>query len=552
MLFDATDFAEGHELRADIVIIGAGAAGITMALALAESAHSVLILESGGLEEEPETQNLYAGSVVDPRMHGQPDRYRQRRLGGTTTIWGGRCMPFDGVDFEVRDYVPNSGWPITYNDLGPYYPQANSICEAGAFAYTTEAAFGRDWPVVEGFASEDFSTHRLERFSCPTNFASRYLHKLRTSRNVQLVLHANLTQITLNEGGTRVDAVSLTTLSGRRISARAGRYVLATGGIETPRILLANRERHPNGIGNGSDVVGRYYMCHVAGTIGAIQFTCPTSAVFRGYRMSPDGVYCRQRFALEEAAQRREGIGNFIARLHHPRITDPAHRSAILSLLYLSKPLIPYEYRQRLHGTDDGSMLDWMRHCRNVFAGPLEASGFAWHMLRDRMLAERKFPSIIINSKANLYSIDFHAEQYPSADSRIFLDKEVDALGVPRVKIDWRYTPADVRTVARSLEILAADFAASGVGRVEYEPALVETEMTRYGAYGGHHIGTTRMGGDQRSSVVDANCRLHEVENLYIAGSAVFPTSSQANPTLTIVALALRLSEHLNGLDCSA
>jgi len=538
-------------LRTDIVIIGAGAAGITMALALAESAHSVLILESGGLEEEPETQNLYAGSVVDARMHGQPDRYRQRRLGGTTTIWGGRCMPFDSVDFEVRDYVPNSGWPISYADLAPYYPRANSICEAGAFAYTTEAAFGQDLPIVKGFASPDFSTHRLERFSCPTNFASRYLHKLKTSRNVQLLLHANLTRIALDEGGTRVTGVSLTTLNGRRINARAGRYVLATGGLETPRILLANRERHPTGIGNGSDVVGRYYMCHVAGTIGAIQFTRATNAVFRGYRMSPDGVYCRQRFALEETAQRREGIGNFIARLHHPRITDPAHRSAILSLLFLSKPLIPYEYRQRLVGASGGSMLDWMRHCRNVLAGPLEASGFAWHMVRDRMLAERKFPSIIINSKANLYSIDFHAEQYPYADSRVSLNDEVDALGIPRIKIDWRYTPADVRTVARSLEILGRDFAASGVGRVDYDPALVETEMTRYGAYGGHHIGTARMGADPRSSVVDANCRLHDVENLYIAGSAVFPTSSQANPTLTIVALALRLSEHLNGLDCS-
>jgi choline dehydrogenase-like flavoprotein len=335
------------------------------------------------------------------------------------------------------------------------------------------------------------------------------------------------------------------------MNARGGRYVLAAGGLETPRILLANRERHPAGIGNGRDVVGRYYMCHVAGTIGAIQFTRPTSEVFRGYRMSPDGVYCRQRFALEEAAQRREGIGNFIARLHHPRITDPAHRSAILSLLYLSKPLIPYEYRQRLHGASGGSVPDWMRHCRNVLAGPLEASGFAWHMLRDRRLAERKFPSIIINSKANLYSIDFHAEQYPCADSRISLDDRADALGVPRIKIDWRYTPGDVRTVARSLEMLARDFAASGVGRVDYDPALVETEMTRYGAYGGHHIGTARMGTDRRSSVVDANCRLHDVENLYIAGSAVFPTSSQANPTLSIVALALRLSDHLNGLDRS-
>jgi choline dehydrogenase-like flavoprotein len=546
MLLDTTDLPNDHEIQADIAIVGAGAAGITMALDLLGSNLSVLLLESGGFEEEPATQDLYAGAVVNARLHSAPDRYRQRRFGGTTTIWGGRCMPFDPIDFEVRDSVPGSGWPIARSDIDPFYTRANALCEAGAFAYTTNAAFGSAaLPIVEGFTSPDFSTNRLERFSCPTNFAARYVHKLKASHNVQVVLHANLTQIVLDESGTRVEQLLLRTMSGKRLTARAGRYVLATGGLETARLLLANRDRHPNGLGNDHDIVGRYYMCHVAGTIGAIQFACPASAVYRGYRMSPDGVYCRQRFALEEDAQRREGIGNFVARLHHPRITDPAHRNAVLSLLYLAKPLIPYEYQQRLHGADGASAGDWLRHVANVITDPFEATGFAWRMLRDRKLAERKFPSIIINSKANLYSIDFHAEQYPNASSRVLLDDTVDSLGMPRIKIDWRYLPEDVCTVSRSLEILARDFAASGVGRLNYDAALVETEMTRYGAYGGHHIGTVRMGSDPRSSVVDANCRLHAVRNLYVAGSAVFATSSQANPTLTIVALALRLAAHL-------
>jgi len=550
MLLDTTDFPDDHEIRADIIIVGTGAAGITMALDLIGCNQSVLLFESGGLEEEPATQHLYAGAVVNARLHSPPDRYRQRRLGGTTTIWGGRCMPLDPIDFEVRDYVPGSGWPIIYTDVEPFYARANALCEAGAFAYTTDATFGpAALPIVAGFTSPDYSTHRLERFSCPTNFAARYGHKLRGRHNVQVVLHANLTQIVLDENGTQVRQLLLRTLSGKRLTARGGRYVLATGGLEAARLLLANRDRHPRGIGNQHDIVGRYYMCHVAGTIGAIQFACPTSAVYRGYRMSPEGVYCRQRFSLEESAQRREGIGSFIARLHHPRITDPAHRSAILSLLYLAKPLIPYEYQQRLHGADGNSPGDWLRHVTNVVTGPVEAASFTWHMVRDRMLAERKFPSIIINSKANLYSIDFHAEQYPNAASRVLLDDTVDALGMPRIKIDWRYLPEDVHTVSRALEILARDFAASGVGRLHYDPALVETEITRYGAYGGHHIGTARMGSDPRSSVVDANCRLHAVNNLYVAGSAVFPTSSQANPTLTIVALALRLAAHLSRME---
>jgi choline dehydrogenase-like flavoprotein len=546
MLLESKDLADGHEFRADVAIVGAGAAGIAMALELMESKLSILLLESGGAKEEAATQDLYAGSVADARLHSQPVRYRQRRLGGSTTIWGGRCMPFDPIDFEVQEGVPGSGWPISRADLDPFYPKANALCEAGEFAYTTEEAFGsKELPIVKGFASPDFTSNRLERFSCPTDFAARYQHKLRAAANVQVLLHANLTQVVLDESGTRVIRLNLKTLDGKKLTARAQRYVLATGGIETARLLLANRDRQPQGLGNDHDVVGRYYMCHVAGVIGAIQFTRPTEDVFRGYRISPDGIYCRQRFAITESAQRREKIGNFVARLHHPRITDPRHRSAVLSLLYLAKPLIPFEYQQRLHGTDASSMGEWMRHVANVAGGPFEAAGFALHMLRDRKLATRKFPSIIINSKANLYSIDFHAEQYPNPSSRVLLTESLDALGMPRIQIDWRYLPQDVYTVSRSLELLGRDFEQSGIGKLNYDPELVETEITRYGAYGGHHIGTARMGKDPRSSVVDASCRVHSLQNLFVAGSAVFTTSSQANPTLTIVALALRLAAHL-------
>jgi choline dehydrogenase-like flavoprotein len=186
-----------------------------------------------------------------------------------------------------------------------------------------------------------------------------------------------------------------------------------------------------------------------------------------------------------------------------------------------------------------------MRHVGNVLTGPAEVCAFAWHMLRDRRLASRKFPSIIIKSRANLYSLDFHAEQQPNPDSRVTLGEQSDALGTRRINIDWRYTRRDVDTVSRALALFAADFARSGVGTFSYEPAEVEAEMIRYGAYGGHHLGTARMGSDPRSSVVDADCRVHGVDNLYIASAATFATSSQANPTLTVVALALRLADRL-------
>jgi choline dehydrogenase-like flavoprotein len=550
MILDANNLPDGRLLRADVCIVGAGAAGISMALQFIGSAIEVLLLESGGVAEDPDTQALYAGAVADERLHSPPDRYRQRRFGGTTTIWGGRCTPFDPIDFEVRDYVPHSGWPLAREALLPYYPLANRLCEAGEFSYTAATSFrdgGR--PMIEGFESACFSSDTLERFSCPTDFGARYGQRLRSAPNITVVMHANVTAIRLQPDAARVASLDVRTLSGKRLQAQAAHFVLAAGGLEVARLLLASRDVQADGIGNQHDVVGRYYMCHLAGSIGALKIQKPAGSVHQGYEVSEEGIYCRRRLALRPEVQRGQRLGNFVARLHHPRITDPAHRSSVLSLLFLAKPFIPYEYSKRLHGDEHASLGSWLRHVGNVVTGPLEAIGFAWHLLRDRKLAERKFPSIIVKSKANLYSIDFYAEQQPDPASRVVLDGGApDALGMPRLRIDWRYTPGDVDTVKRAVALLAAEFARTGVGRLEYEPQEVEAEMTRYGALGGHHIGTARMGTDPRDSVVDVDCRVHGVDNLFVAGSATFPTSSQANPTLTLIALALRLAEHLRSL----
>jgi choline dehydrogenase-like flavoprotein len=549
MLIDLRELLDSREWTADVCIVGAGAAGITLALQLMDAGKDVLLLESGGLKPEADTQSLYAGSVTDTKLHSPPDTYRQRRFGGSTTIWGGRCMPFDDIDFETRSYIPDSGWPIGLNELQPYYVEANRLCEAGEYAYTSEVAFNRELrPMIADFNSEHFSANRLERFSCPTDFGSRYGRLLHQAKQIRVVLHANVTHIQLNHEGTKVTGLAARTLpsqGSKSLNIKARNFVLAAGGIEVARLLLANRDVHANGIGNAHDMVGRYYMCHLAGTIGTITFNRPVSQVWHGYDVSDDGVYCRRRLALKPEVQRAQRIGNFIARLHHPRITLPEHKNPVLSLLYLAKPLIPYEYGKRLYGEEGTPLMTWLRHLRNVMSGPFDAAGFAWHMLRDRRLAERKFPSIIIKPKAPLFSLDFHAEQEPNPLSRITLANDVDALNVHRVNVDWRYTGGDVTTVSKAIQLLASDIAGSDAGKFDYDPASIEFEMTRYGAYGGHHIGTTRMGSDERKSVVDSDCRVHGVSNLYVSSASVFPTSSQANPTLTIVAMACRLANHL-------
>lgn len=544
MLLDARDLPDDQALDAAICIVGAGAAGIALALDFAQAGNDVLLLESGGAAADRATQGLYAGTVENAALHSPPDTYRQRRLGGSTTIWGGRCVPLDPIDFEQRSWIPHSGWPIDYRDLLTYYGRANRLCEAGPFAYRAGDAFTEPLPpMIGGFSSEVFSTTSLERFSCPTDFGRRYGAALREAGGVRLVLHANVTALHLNAAGTHVEQAMVRTLTGRALPVRARHFVLATGGLEVTRLLLASRDVQPDGIGNDHGVLGRYYMCHLAGTIGSIAFARPET-VWHGYDLDGD-VYCRRRLALTPDAQRRLHLGNFVARLHHPRITDPAHRTGLLSLLYLARAFIPYEYGKRLHGEETADLRTLLRHVYNVASDPFGTAGFLLHWLRYRTLPQRKFPSIIIRSRAGLYSLDFHAEQEPNPSSRVQLGSERDALGMPRLHIDWRYTAGDVHTVRRSIELLAADLGRSGVARFDYDPDSVEAEMTRYGAYGGHHIGTARMGTDPHSSVVDPDCRVHGVDNLYVASSAVFPTSGQANPTLTIVALALRLGDHL-------
>jgi choline dehydrogenase-like flavoprotein len=553
MIDDARHVPDGATLDADLCIVGAGAAGIALALEFVHGGASVLLLESGGRAPEPDTQVLYEGVVADERLHAPAHRYRARVFGGSTSIWGGRCTPFEPLDFEPGAAMAHGGWPLGADALDPYYARATRLCEAGDPHYTAATALGAGPPMIEGFAGEHFTADTLERFSCPTNFAARYGARLAASRYVNVLLHANVTEVRLDAAGRRVDHLVVRTLSGNRFTARARAVVLAVGGLETPRLLLASRgPSHPAGIGNRHDVVGRYYMCHLAGTLGRVRFA-PHVRVSHGYELADDGVYCRRRFALRPDARRRLGLRGFAARLHHPRITDPAHRSGALSLLYLARAFVPWEYARRLHGGERAGAAGWLRHARNVLLDLPATLAFGLHLLRERRLAERKFPSIVVRPPAGTYSLDIHAEQEPHPASRVTLKESArDALDMPRLRIDWRYTPADVASVQRALALLAQDLARGGLGTLDYGPAEVEAELTRYGAYGGHHIGTARMGKDPRQSVVDANCRVHGVAGLYLAGSAVFPTSGHANPTLPLVALALRLAAHLKDVIAPA
>jgi choline dehydrogenase-like flavoprotein len=302
----------------------------------------------------------------------------------------------------------------------------------------------------------------------------------------------------------------------------------------------------PQGVGNEHDVVGRYYQCHIAGNVGTLVFNGRPQDVRHGYEVTPEGIYCRRRFAIAPNEQRRHGLANCVARLHFSRITDPRHRNGVLSGLFLARRFISYEYAKRLNdGTDLGAGL-YARHLMNVMLDPVDTAAFLAHWATRRTLAQRKFPSVILRNKTNRFSLEMHGEQIPRADSRVTLIDRTDALGMPQLRIAWKYSREDIESVRGTLDLIAQELQRSGAGRLEYDADTLEEDLMRFGAYGGHHIGTARMGTDPRTSVVDRDCRVHSVHNLYVAGSAAFPTSSQANPTLTLIALSLRVGRHLS------
>jgi choline dehydrogenase-like flavoprotein len=546
MIVDADTIEMNACLWADVCVVGGGPAGISLALALSGQGLRIVLLESGRQREHAPTQALYAGEVADERLHSPPDKYRQRRMGGSTATWGGRCVPFDAFDFDTRSQVPDSGWPLSLDDLLPFYPQANALAEAGRFSYDADEALGLGAPpMIRGLASPLVRTNSLERFSCPTDFGRRYARRLQLANDLKVLVGANCTAVRLAAGGQAVDELEVRTLAGRQFRVAVRAAVVATGGLETARLLLASRDVAPAGVGNEHDIVGRYYMCHIAGNVGNLTINGETRDVRHGYEITPEGIYCRRRLAVVGSEQQRRGLANAVARLHFPRITDPAHRNGVLSGLFLARRLISYEYGKRLNDGTPTTAALYARHLLNVLADPIDTSAFLAHWVLRRTLAHRKFPSVILRNRTNRFSLEVHGEQRPRPDSRVTLTGKADALGMPQLRIDWRYSPEDIESIRRTLDLMAQEFERSGTARLEYDQNTLEADLMRFGAYGGHHIGTARMGTDVRKSVVDADCRVHSVKNLYVAGSAVFPTSSQANPTLTLIALSLRLGRHL-------
>jgi choline dehydrogenase-like flavoprotein len=503
------------------------------------------------LRADQRTQALYKGEVADAERHGPLDFYRQRRFGGTTTTWGGRCAPFDPMDFERRDHVPDSGWPISRAHLEPYYARAHQYLHLGEFSYDAARLPAGRHPMVPGLPSDRVRQDTMWRFSLPTNMAREFGGILKQSRRATVHLHANCSKVVTNDEGTAVTALEVASLSRNRYRVEAEFYVLATGGLEAIRLLLVSTDRHTNGLGNAHGLVGRFYSSHVTGELGKVQFLPVGRPIIWDYERDADSVYVRRNLSIVEDVQRAEGLMNFRCTLASPPADDPSHRNGVLSAVYLAKRFlvrrIPPEFSKEL-ASPMAPYRKVMQHSRNVVLGAPQLARFSVKLLRDRILPERKLPSIMLPSPTNVYSLHFDAEQGPNPESRVTLSEARDAFGTRRLRVDWRYSDRDVASAVRSFEILRSEIERSGVGRVSEPVGGVADAIHRGVSVGSHHIGGTRMASEPARGVVDAECRVHGVANLFIASSSVFPTTSYANPTLTITALALRIADRIREL----
>jgi choline dehydrogenase-like flavoprotein len=545
MIHDARKIPNNQRISCDICIVGAGAAGITLALELAQTGKTIILLEAGGMHRGGKSLNLYRGQLADSDRHLPLDGDRYRQLGGTTALWGGRCIPFDPIDFAERDYVPYSGWPTSRQELDPYYQRAHNYCECGKFVYDRETALPQaPKEMVTGLVDSEIVTTKIERWSPPTHFGKVYRNVLKRAGNVHVYLNAICTNIDLTDDGAEVSRLKVDTFRGNTFFVVPRTVVLSGGGLETTRLMLASNQVHKNGIGNQFNWLGRGYMCHINGVIARVKFNDWVKVTF-GYEIDQDGVYCRRRILIAEEVQREREILNIHFLLDRPLMEDPAHLSGMLSLAYFTKKFFPHRTRTQGEPSKGKYALYW-RHLRNILMGSPEIFTMLPKWFRKRFVDGRRIPSLLLDSKNHSYYLYYHTEQIPNKSSHVRLSEFRDPFGVPRLFLDYRISDIDVDSIYRAHQLIDNKFRENGIGYLVYESTDPMALIRKHQATLGHHIGTTRMSENPAMGVVDKNCKVHGISNLHIASSSVFPTCSQANPTLTIVALAIRLADHLS------
>jgi choline dehydrogenase-like flavoprotein len=515
-----TDFRSAEvpaEFTTDICIVGSGAAGLTVACHVGGRLR-VLVVEAGDRDPGPDDADWLAGETTDFAFDGLTSG-RVRAFGGATRRWFGQCIRLDPMDFEQRAWVPYSGWPIIAQDLEAYYDRAERFLGIAPHRYGGEnwSRFGLKNP---GFGNDGV----IPKFTiyCPEpDFTKAFGRQLtRDTSAVDILLNAAAVGIALDRDGRRVTGLRLRG-GDRQGVVRARAYVLCGGGIENPRLMLASNDVMAEGVGNAHGLVGRFFQDHPGGTTGVLATSWPRKVQEQFRKLRRGGLTFWPKVALTAAAQRQGRYLNANAQMSYGYAEDSALTRAKEAIAAVSS-------RRAWPAAVAGLRL--VRHTPELISQAVHT------------MATGKAPVF----EPNRVMLTAHVEQLPDPENRVTLACQCDRFGVPRARLTWRVNREEVRTLRGITEAVGQALHRLDFGEMTLAPWLKENAGTQpelVDTY--HHAGTIRMAETPRDGVVDPDCRVFGIDNLYVAGSSVFPTSGYANPTLTIVALAIRLSDAL-------
>lgn len=509
----------------DILIVGTGPAGITLARELEGTGLRIGLLESGGREFDSDTQELYDGTVTG-LDYVDLMAIRLRLLGGTSHHWGGNCLPLDPIDFTRAPLSGMTGWPFPREALMDAYARAHDYLDLGAFEYGAGVPRG----VSENdllLPGNDIVENALLRLSAnpPTNFGDKYGPALEASEATQLWLWTNLVGLDISPEGV-VEAVRTRTLTGVERTFRAPLVVLACGAVENARQLLLANARNGTAFGDAGGLIGACYMDHPAGGAAFLWPHAPLrdKANWSQELVAADGTDVRFVWRLHDAVLEREGLANAQFYLI-PYSSDDAARQRT------------QDARRGINGLRGMAKWTLGRNPGRNFS--LSSSYCAFITNADAMVAEAVLPAGAVDRVL----LKYEAEQQPDRASRVTLTQATDAFGLPLPELHWSPTEDDKQSIVRTAEIIGQAVGAADLGRIELEEGIEERYWNMVTSW--HQLGTTRMAEGPSDGVVDPDCLVHGTRNLYVAGGSVAPTAGRANPTLTIVALAIRLADHL-------
>jgi hypothetical protein len=559
MIEDLRSLATNVTLGGELAIVGAGPAGIVTALEAARRGIEVLLIESGNRSFHSAVQRLSDAAEWDRDRHAPMSLASRRQVGGTSVIWGGRCVPYDPVDFQSRPFISSLSWPVSYEEMRGYFQRACDWLVCGRAIFSALEIPNLTGSIVPGLVDGHVTSSTLERWSLPTNFGTAYLAHLRRTPNVRLITGLTCTKVVCHRESRGAEYLECRTMTGMRVRVNAKAFVIACGGLESTRLLMASSGPEGGQLGNDSGHLGRWYMAHVEGAVANVHFSTPPRATVYGYERDIDGVYVRRRLAFTDTFQRAHELPNVVAWLGNPELPDARHKSGPLSMAYLAlssplgRRLAPDAQRLSLTGKDipgtpyGGAAISPRRsHARNVVREPLLTAQFVVGFGTQRFLRPgRRPPGFFVYSNENVYPLQYHGEHRPNWSSRITLAREVDDLGMQKLNIKLRYSRGDVDGLVRAHEHWDAYLRSSRVGWLDYPHGDLYAAVERRLGGGFHQCGTTRMSATPADGVVDTNLALHGVGNLYVASSSTFVTSGQANSTFMVVAFALRLADHL-------